>query len=484
MFTELITRTPYTGRGVAELYKNVTESGWGNVIDFTLVCPDVTMISTLRAIVFPRLTQSNILSLACARGRLPQLRENSFGICTTCGTTAIQLAQKELEASGFVSLTDLSKFCARVGEAWFYRNDKTNASVILVADNSARGTIDVKLSHLIQSLLPRILPQIFIDNPLTDLEKELLKSLTTTDATTYKNTLDKLAEVQCLDGKIQATMLSKIGTGRLERMLKRCLDERQRAESSLSVILEQYGSLCAQIEDLKIRQSGIQFKIQEGDTDMEEFISYVKANKHVRITSVDDDFIEFVTTSILENYDPDLAEKMCDNERSYLYTGYMLFEDNEIFKPIENRKKFFKAIFSDNPKLKIKMCMCLRVDLRRCMVEAISRKGSYASYGSRYDDYIVNPHIDQHRCLGDNRRYIEEAARNGDYIGIVEQSISATGNINLSEGSVTVAPFISELLSSDRNIIRLPDGTDYTPTQAIEWLLKEEETNVQTNQDN
>lgn len=395
--------------------------------------------------------------------------DNSISICGFNGTEGSVLASFEKienlftkTYAGYSELEDLHVFFSKQAYIRAYINEENRSAAIFV------GNLDIRIWHLIQSVLPRIIPWYFRDHPLSENERGLLLSLTDRYATKYENQIELFASGDDFRNKKIQKMIGGFETRSKQMRLENVQREIRRQERSIEQNLEIYRGLIINLEDMRVRECGLAYQIKECGGSS-ELADYFVCNKHVNPVDARNNSIKIIVDCTIENYDPDMYENMTNNPRSYLFTGYEV--SAEAFADVGARKKFLDAIFGEDSVLKIKVCAYYDLDLRG----NVSSIRGYP-YPREYENHLANPHIDRFACIGNNVPLINTYLRKGDYISAIEQCVSSAKNLNLAEGEQTVAPFMAKVFCSEcRAVIRLPDGTSCTPTEAYEWLLSQEE---------
>lgn len=454
---------------------------------------DNSFLATLRALLAPRMSEDDRINI---RVRIRNDREaaikamndkdaaeelsrgienNTVFVCGFNGTeNCVTLSFKKIESCflksnpNYKELEDLHVFMSKQANVRFYINEETRSVAIFA------GCLNIRTWHFIQSLTSRFLPWYFTDKPLSDDEKSLVRSLTKKLSTTYEELIEKSAEIYDFRTKRIFKILDNF-----EKDAKRGqLSEVQRSIISVNNDIENYmrcySDCIEKLDALRIKECGLTYQIENGECN-HDFAEFIARNKHVNIIEARGTTIKMYVDCTLENYDPDLYERMFKNDRSYLFIGYN--PTAEVFASLEARKKFLNAVFSDERCLKIKLCGYFVLDTRG---NASSEIGHH--FPEEYNHFLSNPHFHHHACLGNNRPIINKCLKDGDYMGAVIQCISAASNLNFSEGSQTVAPFLEKVFAARCNkIILLPNGESVTPTEAYNWLLSQEEQKQEEN---
>ena len=326
--------------------------------------------------------------------------------------------------------------------------------------------------HLLQSLTPRLFPWLFSELPLDEVEGSLLDALTFRNATEYERILSLLADrIDFREHMIKNVIGDFDKIGRREEM-QRTKDQITDYQNQIDNLNRRYHEYLTMLDDLNIRLAGQEMAI-EAASDESELIDYFVCNRNLMPVRVRGRQMEFTVKTFFEIFDPEQYNTYIRKTGSCLYTGYDYLPQ---FEDIAVRRKMLDAIFSDEPILKVKMCANYIIDLRG---EASAHR--FYEYGDEFIDYIPNPHIQHFACLGNYRSYINRMIRDGNLIGAIEQCMASAKSLNFAEAH-TVRYFLNDVFTSTHRIIRLPDGRDVTPVEALEYLnsldAKKEEENV------
>ena len=165
-----------------------------------------------------------------------------------------------------------------------------------------------------------------------------------------------------------------------------------------------------------------------------------------------------------------MAERVINNKDSVVY--FPNYRDLSGRVSLEDMKLLMTAIFIDQT-LRIKVCAAYKLVLGK---EVVGTSGYDFMYG--YEEYMPNPHIQIHGCLGNYRPKINEFILRSDYIGAVSQCVASCKSLNFGD-SVVMGEFMESLYgtrtSLNNKCIELPNGSTVTPKEAIVWLKKQEE---------
>ena len=235
-----------------------------------------------------------------------------------------------------------------------------------------------------------------------------------------------------------------------------------------------YASAIATLRRLIVEFEGL--KATESYDDAEEnLVEYLTMNKDVRCLRFSDNRLYFAITGLLNNYNVDAWNTF--STRGNIYDGDYGVRLPEAFKNLDNRKLLFDNIFSEEPLLMVRTAgnYCLRFEDCRVTCEG---RYDYEANDPVFENYIPNPHIYWHACLGGYKDKVMQALKARNYIGAIELCVASAGSVNLDETTMTFRPFLGQILTSKAKVLVTKDGQEFTPEEALVWLAdqkKEEE---------
>ncbi len=357
---------------------------------------------------------------------------------------------------GFHEAQDLRLFVLKRGklEARFYINEGAQETLVLCSG------LTLANFHLLQSITPRLLPWFFTQIPLDETEIALLDSLTFRTATEYEGLIASLAQkFDFRDYAIKKIVGDFDQIGRREE-IQETNNEIDNCRRDMDSIQQRYLQHLQRLDELNVRLAGQEMALASA-SESSELVDYFSCNRNLMPTRTRNRRLEFTVKTFLENFDPEQYSAYVRRESSCLFTGYEYLPE---FSDPAVRRKMLGAIFSDEPILKIKVCSNYIIDLR-----GSSSASQYYNYSEDFIDYIPNPHIQRYACLGNYKPYIDRAIQNGNLIGAIGQCVASAGSLNLAESSTTRF-FLNDVFTSRHKIIRLPDGRDATPLEALNYL--------------
>lgn len=457
---------------------------------------DTTFVSTLRALVMPRMKEdeqlifkmSSSMYSASDIGNNPAKRmvsgiydhfepeaNNTIYLHNFHHNQESNYANLELVKSTWESVYPGWQMLTKVTD--FFRKQfyvvcfvhPERKSVILFTER-----LDMRKYHYLQCSIFAFLPWYF--NPedgVSEQEMELINALREKSSDKYIEVIAKIAEQYNLREKRIRNLLSgfesRADRGRYENIKS----EIESIDRDIRAYNERITDRLRQKSEREITMLGLRNKIaQTEDSGRDsEIMEYFLCNNKLDLVRSDDTELIFTVKTEISYFDEEMAESAIDNKSSYLY----LDDYDRRYEDVnqDDLEKLFRAIFVDQ-KFKINVCAAYRFDIRGG-VDAISE---YSFDASTYSDCMPNPHIDGYRCMGNYNQTINELLINHDYIGAIEQCIASCKSLNFADS--TVMGLFSSIIQGQNHrnnrCIVLPDGNVVKPIDAIKWMKEQEDT--------
>lgn len=485
MFKTVINSTPLVNEQANSFFENIYGDNFRG---------DVTFVSTLRALVAPRIKEDEYVVLRFGQtnftsaevGRTPTT-EMVRKICDFFynedrGNIYIHNFNSNIQEDNFACIELMKSTFTKVYSGWhrlekvtdFYRKqfgvmcfiNPEIKSVAIFAEN-----MDIRKMHYLQCSIFAFLPWYFNpDEGVSELEYQLIDSLREKTSTKYEEALAKIASQYDFRTQRIKQLLAGFET-KYERI------ECQKVEREIMNVIDTINSLNSQIgeylsakNDMETKLLGLETKIANGDNDS-EIMDYFLCNDKLVLLNVTDTKMRFAVKTYLEYFDEDMARSVIGNKSSYVYAPNGRRCNSYI--PEASMEKLMNAIFIDQI-LKIRFCAAYEFDLNGG-VRAIQ---GY-NFGHEFFDYTPNTHINQYRCLGTYDRAINNLLAKRDYIGAIEQCTASCKSLNFGDSTV-MKTFISTVYGLpdyshiNNRCIELPDGRIVKPLDAVKWLEESE----------
>jgi len=276
--------------------------------------------------------------------------------------------------SDFTRLDDLHVFFARKAKALFY-TDAAGGNTVIFTD-----TLELKHFHALQMMIPKYLPSLFADSPLTEAEITLLKSMGNKSAIEYETLVAELAKSldirkEIIRSKLAGfeTVFERIRADELREEIRVCQDE---YDYHLSKMRDEANKM----QERKYILAGLECAINDKAGDS-ELMEYFMCNKNLAIIKVSGTAVTFIAHGYVDIYDIDGFEQYVGNHKGYMYSNI----SSTITKV--QMEKLYRSIFSDG-RYKLRICAAYTADMRTGL-KAIQ---NYALLSESLT-YLPNPHI-------------------------------------------------------------------------------------------
>lgn len=467
MFSDVINTTPFV---TAE-----AEYVFGQKVPLLSYTGDVSLTSTLRALIAPRMAEGTRLEVIMNSCRGDIVREFDLQYISGMRDCFYVISQTQVdegweqtfdrakeilvsEAFGFEELPSIEAFFAKSFKIKCFVNRETRLTLVIV------HRLDLKKLHLMQTALLVMMP--WYHGPresLSDDEFDLIKSLKEPKSDKYYESLERLA------AKYDFRKV------KIERLLANyeTVADRQRCEQikrELTNVDQQIKNWDSAIKDYITKRNeylatlrGLNDKIAESENGgSSDFMNYIIRNKHVDVIDARDGWVKFTATTFFEFYDEDLAERIINNKHSDLYCKAPNAEY------AEGMAKLMRKVFVDG-ELKMQTIAAYQMTAGRG-VDGLSN----FAYGGKNSQYCIpNPHIHYYACLGNYSRVLNKLIAENDYIGVIDQCLASVKSLNWGDPPV-MGRFFSDLYGDYDTCIQLPDGSMVKPSEAIAWIKAQE----------
>lgn len=485
MFKQTVYNTQLTTDAANNFFQHITGDSFQR---------DMTFVSTLRALVAPRMAEGERITLYFASTNYSASQLSDFStnnavkqVCDVSridnGSIVVHNFNNASQENNFAWLELMKSTFEKVYPGW-HRLDKITLffkksfyalcfvepetkKVVLFADS-----LNMQRMHYLQCAIVAFLPWYFDPSKgVSQLEMKLIESLRMKDSVQYENIIAEIAEqYDFRAAKIRMllngfeTRYEKVECEEMQVRIQQCIEDINRYN-------EEIGNILRRKHDFEIKLLGLETKIANGDGES-EILDYFMRNSNLILENVTNTTMTFIVKAYLEYFDEDLAETLISNRNSCLYRPNNRGCNN--FIPADDMELFLRAVFIDE-KLRIKVCAAYSFDLNG----NVNAQSGY-NYTPECRDCTPNPHIDGFSCIGNYSRAINELLKNRDYIGAIEQCAASCRSLNFGD-SIVLAEFARRLYGiserrSNANVrcVELPDGRIVNPVEAIAWLREQE----------
>lgn len=348
-----------------------------------------------------------------------------------------------------------------------------NADRTLVIFRKAPGYNAAMTAHAVASCLPRLLPWLFEDMPLSEHEGNLLRALLDNTPYAYYSLLEEAFVKEGAGMGIHARHLRCIFEGYYERQYEKERDQLKDRINSTSSRLEsckeQLRTYSRSLEESRIVLAKLEKESVKGFAKRDETLSdYFTLNKSIELRGVRNGTLEFDVCVPLKNFDPDIFDSYKDNAGSILYDlDYSLVGLSD-----DQAIKLLSALFETEE---------VEILLNGSFSFTPSERWNFMGTSSLLDG-IGNPHLVHFDCFGEYGSFLEDAVSKKDAIEFIETCIASVGSLNIGE-AITFEHFLKDLFFEDgitgdeddyediclnsKKCIRFPDGSICNVEEAI-----------------
>ena len=341
-------------------------------------------------------------------------------------------------------------FYIRKAKALFYTDD-TQRNTIIFAEK-----LELKHFHVLQMLIPKYLPLLFKDAPLTEAETILLKSTGNKSAMEYELLIEEFAKEFDIRAEIIRSKLDGFETvferTRADELRKEIASYQNDYDNYLSMMR----NTANKIKEYQYTLAGLECYIN-GNSEDSELMEYFMCNKNLSIIQVNGTAIEFVAHGYADIYDLDAFEQYARNHNGYMYDNL-----NPAITP-QQMEILYNAIFGEC-KYKLRICAAFTADIQTGL-EAMQ---DY-NFPPESKTYFPNPHIQGYGCIGDYEGRFMEYMQRRDYVGGIDQAIVSTRNLNFFDSTV-ISDFAKKFSHTVISCIEDSEGNLLTPLEAIAEL--------------
>lgn len=452
---------------------------------------DVSLLSTIRALAWPRFTAAtdhilirindtfgtdNITAENADESIRSALNDYNLNSCRDNFIVHGFRGGKEISASWISALKDrfarlypgyepiekITAFYQKSFDVLCFVNRERRVSVMLV------GSLDLRKLHYLQCAVLPAMPWYYDHKKgLTEEETTLVRSFNEQSADAYIASIARLAEQYDFRTAMIRAQLDGIETRFAREELVDLSNQIQSLEREVTQLYDKIGDRCATIESYRLRLLGLENAVNSGEGRESELTDFfLHSAGTLVLDSVNDSCINFSVITDLSMFDEDQAERAIKNDRSLLYMQNGV--DRSV--PRDDMRLLMRAIFLDHT-LTVRFCGSYLMDLAR---KKVNGRGNNSFTDPLFANAMPNPHIQNFSCTGENGRTAMRMLNSHNYIGAINQCVMSAGNLNFGDSTVlnrfigTVCDAITH--ENGKKCVRLGDGSYVTFAEALAFL--------------
>lgn len=437
---------------------------------------DASMVSTLRAMLAPRIHEGEVLKYSDWVGALntpeyytdpfhrafrftPDITANIFSLTTTSTNYDEWVAWlsrdvREGNHKDWQRIEKVTAFFSKAFKVACFVNP-TRKNVLLFTED-----LSMRKFHYLQCGILAFFPWYFKpEDGVSDEEMALINSLRNDSADDYVRCINAIAQkLNIREGFIKQSLSryeASIYDGRISALEDAIRDYKR----NLQDLQERYASTLQAMNGRMMSLASLVAARDKNDGKT-ELMDYFLQNKRLKLDYTNGTQIGFTATGYLEYFDEDMARTYLDNPRSYFFR-----RDDDPFSH-EEIKLLMENIFITR-RFKVRVYGKYVIDSYTNSVNGRS--------GETDSDLTLlpNPHIFEYACLGGNGLLVSDMLSNGDYVSAIEQCVCSAQSLNIADGAV-MQRFIDRFCASTNSFLEdAVNGNILTPKEAIEELKSE-----------
>lgn len=481
MFKTAITASPLTG--------GLAEDCFGERIECANFRSDVSLAATARVLFDKRLADKEKIRITLTplyyNDGFPAAQIKDAAMNLKCGDLKIfsvstktadlgkwiPAAKDALKDSGLYELEAIEKWFAATPTTALVYTDKPydpkiprspvdNSKTIVIVENMI-----LSRWHLIGALLPRFLGKWFNEKPRTADETTMLQGFMAESPDILNAAFEKYAQEYDFRGMAIRSKLKDFEV-KFAKVRAKTLEEQCRnLDNEISDYSRRIGEGLRKKEDILAMLFGYQ---TQSAKDIEPLtMNYFLANKNLYLQEANQDYLEFYDTAWFTNWDPDKADATFGRG----HCSNWLSHNKKFGISDEDAMLLYKALFLEET-VKVKLWSHIKLFLRGDDPMCIYGGSSCLS---DIHNALPNPHHQYNSCGGGNRSYVAQCIIDRDIVGALEQCISATAGINLTEHA-SYQYFCRDLFDpAFGEVVYINElGEFKTAKDAIEWLKEKQ----------
>ena len=376
--------------------------------------------------------------------------------CISNPNTLIITNENHIEKpQGFTELSDLEKYLRSPSgkeeenflKTQIFVREETNTTIINVEQ------IDLRRYHILQAYIPRYLPGIFKEKPITDEERNLLRTLVKTSAEDYANMVALFAKMQNIDLEANRAKLKAFQTERLTAEIDNVRDKIANLLDEAKNVMARYEQLLTDKDDQNIKLLGLLAAQDEMKEDT-ALTTFFETHKNYTLFDVGKTLNYGVNTYL--DFDGDAFARVNKGVR---FEEYYLKNDADLGLVVNE-------IFNTR-----------RVKVRICSAFALNPKGTVNLLNKKNGidaNALENPHHMMHSCLGSWAQMMNDAVTDGNILYALECGDPCAATVNVLE-EITFRPFVNSLreCGSRKVFFDTVTNKDYTYRELVKLLKGE-----------
>lgn len=323
------------------------------------------------------------------------------------------------------------------------------------------------LLNLIPTAISIIYSDLFVQHQLNEEEKTLIAALMKNDSNTVSDALGILEERnKPLYERVYERGVRASITNVFDKITENKISKIEHAislqEDRIKDLLKALSDASAEAEELKERLL-VQRDSLVNKKQAEDLADYILSSNSITNFEANDDAFTFDVFGHIKYFDRDVAERLINNENSYIY--------NRPHRNVSEFKMLLNELFvSESPEIELNVYASFKLTLTNGLMieERVTMDASQTNYIGDVC-YAPNPHIMKFHCFGGYARLFADAISKNNLFMLLEQVVASTLSLNISDS--TVFGYLLDWLRSYGEVIHIISEDRYVDIKdAIAWL--------------
>ena len=473
MFENRISTTKLTGSLADCMFRRINGSSYDG---------DVSFLATVRALLMGRIPNDEEFNMSIvstgitskttetcqhevnnlSAGKQLCVINMRYDIVSGDETAQLEKFNSITAPDGFREHADIREFFAQKMTCRAFINETAKNTCVLILN------MNMRKYHLIQCILPRLLPWYFNRGRCSVQEMNLLRSLRDIYSTQYERCIEAICDTNTFRQKHATAALSSFKRRGLEQQKSRIERQIRDFNSTIERLNADIATYIRKVNDENLKLNGVLNSLNNNEDSSDDLTQFIASNRNISmVTDENNNGLCFIIRGHLDVFDAEQYRTMARSTSSwYWHSG----NHHGVFATREARKKVMDAIFGLNPIFKLKTCGYFRFNLDN---NDVSARSGYR-FGADYSDCYPNPHLYYNSCLGSHWTPINRALGRGDLVGAISQCISSVHSVNVTE-SASFRHVLEDIFRNPYPILDGPNGQAYTVEQAYYYLVEQEQ---------
>mgnify|MGYP006872975810 CR=1 FL=1 len=295
------------------------------------------------------------------------------------------------------------------------------------------------------SILPKLLPAYFKDDPLREDERKVISAWWDKDKEEFIRAANALYEAPDVRERVIRINCGKFQARMIEQSIYENENSYKDALNRLNLILLEYRQQKIEIDNIRKEKVEAMERLHNLGNHDDELLDLLVHNPKIRVVRSEKYGIKFIVSGKLTNFD------------DMLYNPSAYFGEKD-----QDMKKLFDFILCREPVFQI---------YTKAKFEIVNGgfRAIQGAFNKEGEDFIPNPHLDGFACFGEADKTLNDLLLAGDIAGMVCQCVAQTSVLNVCD-PYPMRKLIQGMSKCGKALYNTQTHTDCTVSEAMEYL--------------